>query len=182
MGSDPELIELAFELGRRLTSAGLRIVTAESCTAGWLAKAITDVPGSSQWFECGYVSYSNAAKTRDLGVRPETLGEHGAVSAATVLEMARGALDRSGAEIAMATSGIAGPDGGSPAKPVGTVWFALAHAPGRRVPAVARLQTFPGDREAVRRSAVAFALGWLLESTGSAAVRAAGSSSPGPAG
>lgn len=160
---DAQLQDLAAALGHRLLSAGYRLVTAESCTAGWLAKAVTDVAGSSQWFECGYVTYSNTAKARDLGVRPDTLATHGAVSAATVLEMARGALERSGADVAVATSGIAGPDGGSPGKPVGTVWFALAHAPGLKVPAAARLQQFTGDREAVRREAVGFALQWLLE-------------------
>ncbi len=176
--TDAQLQDLAARLGERLFAARYRLATAESCTAGWLAKAVTDVPGSSQWFECGYVTYSNAAKTRDLGVRPETLAEHGAVSAATVLEMARGALDRCGVDVAVATSGIAGPDGGSPGKPVGTVWFALAHAPGLRVPAVARLQQFIGDREAVRRASVAFALEWLLESAVPAAPTTGGPAGP----
>jgi nicotinamide-nucleotide amidase len=124
MPDDAQLYELATRVGRRLLAAKRRMVSAESCTGGWIAKAMTDVPGSSQWFECGYVTYSNAAKMRDLGVSKATLDAHGAVSAATVLEMASGALRLSGADVAIAVSGIAGPDGGVPGKPVGTVWFA----------------------------------------------------------
>jgi nicotinamide-nucleotide amidase len=135
-------------------------VTAESCTGGWIAKLITDVPGSSAWFERGFVTYSDIAKQEMLGVRETTLAAHGAVSAATVQEMALGALANSHAQVAVAVSGIAGPDGGSPEKPVGLVWlgWALEHGP-----AQCRRQVFPGDREAVRRQAVAAALQGLLD-------------------
>ena len=111
MPDDALLFDLATRVGRRLHNAGRRMVTAESCTAGWIAKAMTDVVDSSQWFDCGYVTYSNAAKMRDLGVSQQTLDAHGAVSEQTVREMARGALRVSGADVAVAVSGIAGPDG-----------------------------------------------------------------------
>jgi nicotinamide-nucleotide amidase len=133
------------------------VATAESCTAGWVAKALTDVPGSSRWVEAGYVVYSNAAKMRDLKVSMATLRRHGAVSRATVLEMARGAVLATGADLAVAISGIAGPDGGTMEKPVGTVWFAIAGRQ-RAVRAGATVKVFSGDREAVRRKSVAFAL------------------------
>src|SRR5215472_14903378 len=120
MVTDPELYELAARVGQKLRAAERRVVTAESCTGGWVAKALTDVPGSSHWFECGYVTYSNAAKVRDLGVDPATLARHGAVSEPTVREMAANALRISGAEVAVAVSGIAGPDGGTLEKPAGT--------------------------------------------------------------
>ena len=154
--ADRDLYGLAEQLGHALRTVGWRIATAESCTAGWIAKALTDVPGSSAWVECGYVTYSNAAKVRDLGVPVPVLEAHGAVSEATVGEMARGARRVSGADIAVAVSGIAGPDGGSPDKPVGTVWFAVA-ARSLRAPECG-VQHFPGHREAVRRQAVAHAL------------------------
>lgn len=140
-----------------------RVVTAESCTGGGLAKAITDLPGSSQWFERGYVTYSNAAKVQDLHVSELTLERHGAVSEATAREMATGALRASGADVAMAITGVAGPDGGTPDKPVGTVWFALA---ARRddggADLEARLRNFTGDRAAIRRQSVKFAVEWLV--------------------
>ncbi len=126
MPTDKELFDLSATVGRRLLAAGKRLATVESCTAGWVAKALTDLPGSSQWFECGFVTYSNVAKMRDVGVLASTLEQHGAVSEATVREMAAGALRVSGADIAVAISGIAGPDGGTAAKPVGTVWFGVA--------------------------------------------------------
>lgn len=151
---DRDLYQLAERVGQGLRAAGWRIATAESCTAGWIAKALTDVPGSSQWFECGYVTYSNAAKMRDLGVFERTLEEHGAVSEATVREMVAGACRQSHAEVAVAVSGIAGPDGGTAEKPVGTVWFALA-APGE---VLCEERRFEGDREQVRRQAVSHAL------------------------
>src|SRR5262245_61880113 len=116
MPDDAQLYELATRVGRRLFASKRRMVTAESCTAGWIAKAMTDVPDSSHWFECGYITYSNAAKIRDLGVSSETLAAHGAVSEAAVQEMARGALRVSGADVAVAVSGIAGPTGGVPGK------------------------------------------------------------------
>lgn len=129
MVTDHQLSELVALVARWALGAKFRIVTAESCTGGWIAKAFTDAAGSSRWFECGYVTYSNAAKARDLGVSERTLAEHGAVSEPTVREMAAGALRATGADVSIAVSGIAGPDGGSVEKPVGTVWFCV----GRRV-------------------------------------------------
>lgn len=158
MTGDPVLLELAERVGRRLAASGCRLVTAESCTGGWIAKTLTDVAGSSQWFECGFVTYSNRAKRRDLGVAEETLDRHGAVSEATVREMAQGALMRSGAQVAVAVSGIAGPDGGLPGKPVGTVWFATARRHDSVVDTEAQARRFEGDRETVRRRAVEHAL------------------------
>ncbi|HEY8053748.1 MAG TPA: nicotinamide-nucleotide amidohydrolase family protein, partial [Steroidobacteraceae bacterium] len=109
MVNDPELYELAARVAHKLRAADRRIVTAESCTGGWVAKALTDIPGSSQWFECGFVTYSNAAKARDLGVAAGTLERFGAVSEQTVREMAEGALRVAGGNVALAVSGIAGP-------------------------------------------------------------------------
>jgi len=125
-----QLSELVALVAQWALSRKCRIVTAESCTGGWIAKALTDAAGSSRWFECGYVTYSNAAKVRDLGVASRTLDVHGAVSEPTVREMAAGALRVSGADVAVAVSGIAGPDGGSAEKPVGTVWFCVARRRG----------------------------------------------------
>ena len=158
MHTDSDLLKLSVRLGHHLLSSAMRISVAESCTAGWVAKCITDVPGSSQWFECGYVTYANAAKNRELGVRNETLEQQGAVSEATVREMAVGALFRSGAELSLALSGIAGPGGATQGKPVGTVWFALSVRRGQAVETVVRVKFFKGDRETVRRKAVQFAL------------------------
>ena len=162
MHTDSDLLKLSVRLGHHMLLAAARITVAESCTAGWLAKCITDVPGSSQWFECGYITYANVAKHRELGVRNETLEQQGAVSEATVREMALGALTRSGADMSVALSGIAGPDGATPGKPVGTVWFALALRRGHAVETVARVKFFKGDRETVRRQAVQFALQLVL--------------------
>jgi nicotinamide-nucleotide amidase len=163
MPDDTQLYELASRVGRRLLASKRRMVTAESCTAGWIAKAMTDVPDSSQWFECGYVTYSNAAKMRDLGVARATLDAHGAVSEATVLEMARGALRVSGADVVVAVSGIAGPDGGVPGKPVGTVWFAFGSRRGDELVVEARRQLFERGREAIRRRSVEYALELVLQ-------------------
>jgi nicotinamide-nucleotide amidase len=159
VSSDRALLELARQVGEVLLGANQRLVTAESCTGGWIAKAVTDLAGSSRWFECGYVTYSNAAKVRDLGVSQATLDGNGAVSEPVVLEMAEGALRVSGADIAVAVSGIAGPDGGSATKPVGTVWFAVVTA---SKGGYSRVKVFPGDREAVRRLAVEEALRLVL--------------------
>jgi len=156
--TDQDLYQLAEEVGSSLRAAGWRIVTAESCTAGWIAKALTDVPGSSQWVDSGYVTYSNAAKMRDVGVSERTLSEHGAVSEATVREMANGAQRVTGVEMAIAVSGIAGPDGGTAEKPVGTVWFGVATLQARGPGAVCELRHFEGDRDQVRRQSVAHAL------------------------
>lgn len=157
--TDQELEALALRLGRALLVRGWRVATAESCTGGWIAKTLTDVPGSSQWFDGGVVSYSNAAKAGLLGVSPELLLEHGAVSEPVVRAMAEGACERFRAELAVAVSGIAGPDGGTPDKPVGTVCFAWAAPSGT---AAAR-RVFTGGREAVRRQSVAFALERLVD-------------------
>jgi nicotinamide-nucleotide amidase len=156
--SDVELAELGRRLGERLAAAGHRIATAESCTGGWIAKALTDVPGSSRWFGTGIVCYGNDAKTALLGVTVADLSHHGAVSEAVVRAMARGVLERATAEVSVAVSGIAGPDGGTPAKPVGTVWLAWATRASDGVRVTSRLHHFGGDREAVRRQAVAAAL------------------------
>ena len=142
----------------RLRADGLRVATAESCTGGALAKALTDLPGSSHWFVAGWVVYSNEAKQRDLGVRATTLARHGAVSAATVRELAAAALARSGAELAVSISGIAGPGGAAPGKPVGTVWFGFAVRRGRGVRIETVCVRFRGDRAAVRQKAVFQAL------------------------
>ena len=150
---------LAEQAGRKLLDARWRVVMAESCTGGGVAAALTDVPGSSQWFERGYVTYSNLAKQQDLGVAAATLAEQGAVSAAAVAEMAAGALQAAGADLAVAVSGVAGPDGGTPAKPVGLVWFALARRAGA---AHSESRQFRGDRAAVRLAAVERALKLII--------------------
>ena len=151
---------LAVRLGALLHARGLRLATAESCTGGWIAKVVTDIAGSSAWFDRGFVTYSNAAKADLLGVATHTLQTHGAVSELVVLEMAVGALARSQAQVAVAVSGIAGPDGGSEDKPVGTVWFAWA-VPG--APPWARCLQFAGNRGEVRHQAVRVAIEGLLE-------------------
>jgi nicotinamide-nucleotide amidase len=162
MATDKDLFSLCERVGQKLRAADRRLAAAESCTGGWVAKACTDVAGSSRWFECGFVTYSNAAKMRDLGVSEKTLIDHGAVSEATVREMAVGALRVSGADVAVAISGIAGPEGGTPAKPVGTVWFGLASRQDTEVTVIAQLHVFAGDRESIRRRSVERALGLVL--------------------
>ena len=157
--TDARLAELAAALGRALQARNLRVATAESCTAGWIAKALTDIAGSSQWFEGGLVAYSNAAKSSLLGVPAGLIAVHGAVSEPVVRAMAEGARARLGVALAVAVSGVAGPDGGTPDKPVGTVWFAWAN--GRETTAVR--EQLGGDREAVRRQSVALALNRLIE-------------------
>jgi nicotinamide-nucleotide amidase len=160
--SDAQLYAMAETVGRELQAVGSRVVTAESCTGGWITKVLTDVPGSSQWVQSGYVTYSNTAKMRDVGVSALTLQEHGAVSEETVREMANGALRVSGAEVAIAVSGIAGPDGGTAGKPVGTVWFGIATPEARGSAAICELQHFAGDRDQVRRQSVDYALRLVL--------------------
>ncbi|MFQ5547015.1 MAG: CinA family protein [Woeseia sp.] len=154
---------LAEGLVGELLAAGKTVATAESCTGGWIAKSLTDIAGSSGCFGYGVVSYSNGAKESLLGVSPAALDEHGAVSDAVVRQMAEGALNLSGADIAAAVSGIAGPEGGSEEKPVGTVWFAWAtrqeDAPG--IEAEKRL--LRGDRDQVRTQAVVIALQGIRE-------------------
>jgi nicotinamide-nucleotide amidase len=157
---DTALHALAEQVGLTLQARHLMLVTAESCTGGWIAKMITDIPGCSAWFDCGMAAYSYEAKQALLGVRPETLMEHGAVSRETVVEMVSGALIHSGATVAVAVTGIAGPSGGTPDKPVGTVWIGWKRRGGYPV---AKVCHFGGDREAVRRQTVAAALRGLLD-------------------
>ena len=152
---DLELDRLAAHVGERLRAAHDRVVTAESCTGGWIAKAMTGVAGSSDWFDSGMVAYSYEAKQALLGVRPQTLESQGAVSSETVIEMVSGALVHSGASVAVAVTGIAGPGGGSADKPVGTVWIGWKRRGGYTR---AELFHFDGDRDAVRRQTVAAAL------------------------
>jgi len=154
-----EFSELVTMLANRLQQSGEKLACAESCTGGWIAKVLTDMPGSSAWFDRGFVTYSNEAKQEMLGVSAQTLGDHGAVSRETVLEMARGALVQSAAGSSVAVSGIAGPGGGTVDKPVGTVWIAWA---GEGF-AEAVCEHFEGDRDAVRSAAVRAALQGLLD-------------------
>jgi nicotinamide-nucleotide amidase len=159
--TDATLSTLASDVGTRLHDAHRHLVTAESCTGGWIAKLCTDNPGSSEWFECGFVCYSNAAKTRDLGVLARLLETEGAVSDEVVRAMAEGAIARTGANVGLAVSGIAGPGGAVPGKPVGTVWFALAYKQADRLECQGHLIQFDGDRDAIRRQAVEYALNLL---------------------
>lgn len=157
--NESEIVPLVESLAAALTGRGWHIATAESCTGGWIAKCCTDAAGSSAWFERGYVTYSNQAKIDMLGVKPDSLLRHQAVSSAVAREMTEGARRQSGAEVSVAVTGIAGPDGGSEEKPVGTVWFAWS-MPGRE-PWCERMQ-FSGNRAAVRLETVAHALRGLL--------------------
>ncbi|MCO5054090.1 CinA family protein [Thermomonas sp.] len=161
--TNTELNALAQAVGERLAAARQMLVTAESCTGGWIAKCVTEVAGSSAWFDCGMVAYSYEAKQALLGVRPQTLEQTGAVSRETVVEMVSGALVHSGATIAVAVTGIAGPGGGNEDKPVGTVWIGWKRRGGY---AHAELFHFDGDRDAVRRQTVAAALHGLEHELG----------------
>lgn len=158
--SDEELLQLAHTLGQKLHGKGWMLVSAESCTGGWLSQLVTAIPGSSAWFDRGFVTYSNQAKMDMLGVNPGTLEKHGAVSEETVKEMAVGALARSAAQISTSISGIAGPGGGSAKKPVGTVCIGWASKEGEPLSTTCRLS---GDREEIRSRAVAAALRGLIE-------------------
>src|SRR5690554_507278 len=158
--SDIALRSLAEQVGEAARKHHHRLVAAESCTGGWIAKTLTDVPGSSAWFECGMAAYSYEAKQAMLGVQPSTLEEHGAVSRETAIEMVSGALVHSGASLAVAVTGIAGPGGGTDDKPVGTVWIAWKRRGGYPTALVFH---FDGDRESVRRQTVAAALHGLLD-------------------
>lgn len=153
--TDRDLLALAQDVAAAVLRRRLMLVTAESCSGGWIAKTLTDIPGSSAWFDAGVVTYSYEAKQALLGVDPRTLERTGAVSEETALEMVSGALARFGAGVAVAVTGIAGPSGGTPDKPVGSVWIAWKCRGGY---AHARLFHFDGDREAVRRQTVAAAL------------------------
>ena len=159
MANDAKLEELAADLGTRLLERGEILATAESCTGGWVSQVVTAIAGSSNWFDRGFVTYSNAAKAEMLGVSKKTLVRHGAVSEQVVIEMATGALRHSRAQWALAISGVAGPAGGTPEKPVGTVCFAWAGPGGF---AECQIRHFPGDRAAVRRASVEHALRGLL--------------------
>jgi nicotinamide-nucleotide amidase len=152
---------LARRVGARLKHRGLKLATAESCTGGWIAQAVTSIAGSSEWFERGFVTYSNEAKAELLGVPVALIEAHGAVSAEVARAMAEGALLHSHAQLAVAVTGIAGPTGATPGKPVGTVWLAVARA---GVAASAELLMLAGDRAAVREQTVQHALQRLLES------------------
>lgn len=155
------MYKLAADVGSALAAVNKTLVTAESCTGGWLAKAITDIAGSSGWFEQGFITYSNRAKNEQLGVGAALIAEYGAVSRQVVEAMATGALKYSPADIAVAVSGIAGPEGGSPEKPVGTVWFAWA---ARNRPQVySECSLFSGNREQIRSAAVARGLAGILD-------------------
>ncbi len=154
-----DLTSLSEQLAKLLLQRQKQLAVAESCTGGWLAKCLTDLPGSSRWFDRGFVTYSNAAKQDMLGVPAEMLEQHGAVSEAVVKAMAQGALQHSVADIAISISGIAGPGGEVPGKPVGTVCFGLAT--GQQIQS--DTQHFKGDREAVRRQSVGHALTRLID-------------------
>lgn len=158
--SEPQLYALACELGDRLRERGWLLATAESCTGGWIAKLITDRAGSSAYFDRGFVTYSNGAKSAMLDVPEATLQQHGAVSEPTVMAMVEGTLRHSAAQVALAVTGIAGPDGGTADKPVGTVWFGWGRAGGSRH---TERQELAGDRDDIRRRAAAHALRGVIE-------------------
>jgi nicotinamide-nucleotide amidase len=160
--ADDVLFAIAARIGRRLLAAQLTLTAAESCTGGWISKAATDVAGSSLWFTQGFVTYSNDAKHECLGVPMSVLRKHGAVSEATARAMAIGALRRAQTDMAVAVTGIAGPGGSVPGKPVGTVWLAWAQRRGRKTEVKVQLRRFRGDREAVRRKTVRAALLGLM--------------------
>ncbi len=157
---DDSLYALAERTGQRLHRLKIQLVTAESCTGGWIAEAVTAIPGSSHWFERGFVSYSNLAKQDMLGVPAALIDSDGAVSEAVVKAMAQGAIQHSKAHLSIAVSGIAGPDGGTADKPVGLVWIAWGQ---KRGYVEAQAFQFSGDREQIRRATVVAALEGLLQ-------------------
>lgn len=161
--SDDDLFKLALQVGHHASNTHRQLVTAESCTGGWLGKVLTDIPGSSGWYLGGVVVYSDALKQSLLKVSDKTLATHGAVSEAAVREMALGALEQFGGQLSVAISGIAGPSGEQPGKPVGTVWFAWGWRHGQALHVNARLKLIAGDRDDVRRRSVATALSGVLE-------------------
>ncbi|KAA1181113.1 nicotinamide-nucleotide amidase [Photorhabdus heterorhabditis] len=156
------LTQLSIELGKKLKQQALWVTFAESCTGGWLAKVLSDIAGSSAYFDRGFVTYSNKAKHQMLGVSETVLQQHGAVSEPVVREMATGALKAAQADLAVSVSGIAGPDGGSEKKPVGTVWFGFAHRTANGIEVVTRHCCFNGDRNEVRLQAAIYSLKTLL--------------------
>lgn len=151
---------LAQQIGQLLKNKNLTLATAESCTGGEVAQLITSIPGSSDWFERGFVTYSNTAKVEMLGVKSATIATYGAVSEQTAREMAEGALQHSHADVSLAVTGIAGPEGGTADKPVGTVWFAWA---GKKIATIAEIKHFAGDRLEIRDAAAQFVLERLIE-------------------
>jgi nicotinamide-nucleotide amidase len=155
-----DFTELASSVGQALIKKSWRIVTAESCTGGWVAQVLTSVAGASACFERGFITYSNESKIELLGVAAETITKFGAVSEQTVNEMAQGALKHSNAQVSLAITGVAGPTGGSQKKPVGTIWFSLA---GKNLELQTQSKHFSGNREEIRKQAVRFILQWLLE-------------------
>ncbi|MCQ8234130.1 nicotinamide-nucleotide amidase [Pectobacterium carotovorum] len=158
--TEADILRLSALVGEKLKARGATLTCAESCTGGWLAKSITDIAGSSGWFDYGFVTYSNLAKQRLVNVNAETLERYGAVSETVVNEMAAGALQAADADFAISVSGVAGPDGGTEEKPVGTVWFGFTDKQGGTF---ARTMRFSGDRNAVRLQSVHFALQTLLD-------------------
>lgn len=161
--SDEELHQLAVELGDKLRARGWMLATAESCTGGWVGQLLTALPGSSRWYERGFITYANVAKVEMLGVSQATLDAYGAVSENTAAEMAAGALKHSHAQATLSITGIAGPGGGTPQKPVGLVCYGWALADGTVMTSTCRLD---GDREEIRSRAVAAALRGLIELVG----------------
>jgi len=157
---DHAIAELAKSVGQALRQYGVMLATAESCTGGWVAQAVTGVAGSSEWFERGFITYSNTSKRELLGVKTNTLVRQGAVSEASARAMAEGALTHSHAQVALSITGIAGPSGGSPEKPVGTVCFAWA---GKKRQTRSITAVFTGERDEIRRQAVARSLQGLVE-------------------
>jgi len=155
-----DFTKLASSVGQALIERSWQIVTAESCTGGWLTQVLTSIPGASAFFDRGFVTYSNESKVDLLGVSAKTLSKVGAVSEQTVTEMAQGALKRSQAQVAVAITGLAGPSGGSEAKPIGTIWFGAAS---QDKPVLTKCEHFSGDRESIRKQAVQFALNMLLD-------------------
>ena len=162
MHYEHKIADLAVQLGMALRAHGFQLAAAESCTGGWLAKAVTDIAGSSAWFDRGFVTYTNQAKQQMLGVPSELILAHGAVSAEVVAAMAAGALAHSSAQLSVAISGIAGPLGGTPEKPVGTVWMGWARSGGEE-PIRTRCFQFAGDRHQVREQAIVMALRGMCE-------------------
>lgn len=160
MTEQTDLQPLVSELAEVLLKKDKSLVTAESCTGGWVAKVCTDMPGSSQWFRCGFVTYSNESKQQLLGVDADTLHSYGAVSQQTAQEMALGALSHSDADYSVALTGIAGPEGGSEAKPVGTVWIGWGI---KGSPVTTHCFQFQGDRESIRKQAVIEALKGIIK-------------------
>lgn len=165
--NDSESLAYAPVLGQLLIDRGWMFACAESCTGGLLAAAMTDTPGSSQWFDRGFVTYSNASKVEQLMVNDDTLERFGAVSEETAMEMAAGVLEVSPAsQLAISTTGIAGPDGGTPGKPVGMVCFGFAQRASQGVVTRAMTRIFEGDRRQIRNASVAFALSTAIELIG----------------